>query len=92
MRAANPAIPTLEGMENPAGYTCFDQKDISNLATFKKRCDVLKLDLKDTQSTLQKCIDHGAPASAWWADPKIVIGGFAISVGVGALIGAAIAK
>lgn len=85
-------IPTIEGMANPSGFTCFSQSEIGALANYKKACDVCKLDLKDTKETLQKCVDHGAPASAWWADPKIVIGGFAVSLGVGALIGAIIAK
>ena len=76
----------------PAGYSCFSPDEIKSLAAFKKSCDVCRLDLNDTKSTLQKCIDHGAPATAWWADPKIVIGGFAVSIGIGALIGVALSK
>ena len=77
---------------NPANYTCFSADEIKSLATYNKSCDVCKLDLNDTRTTLEKCVDHGAPATAWWADPKIVIGGFAISIGVGALIGVALSK
>ena len=85
-------VPSLEGHENPSGYSCFSGHEIKSLANFKKKCDVCKLDLADTKKTLQKCVDHGAPATAWWADPKIVIGGFAVSLGVGALIGVALSK
>ncbi len=66
-------IPTIE-----KSY-CFSQVDIGHLASYKKSCDVCKLDLLDTKETLKKCVDHGAPASSWWSDPKIVISGFVVS-------------
>lgn len=77
---------------NPSGFSCFSPIEIRNLAEFKKSCDVCKLDLKDTKKTLQTCVDHGAPATAWWADPKIIVGGFAVSFGLGAIIASGVLK
>lgn len=93
MRAEELELKNLAIEANtPAGTMCLDQYEIKDLAAFKKSCDVCRLDLKSTQNTLKKCVDHGAPATAWWADPKIVVGGIAISLGLGAIIGMAIAK
>ena len=85
-------LPPIENAANPSGFTCYSPEEIRALANYKKGCDVCKLNLKDTKNTLQKCIDHGAPATQWWADPKLVVGGFVISIGVGALIGATLLK
>lgn len=94
MRAVElePAMLTTGVNQNDPGHLCMDDGELKDLAAFKKSCDVCKLNLKDTQAAYQVCVDQGAPATAWWADPKIVIGGFAITLGLGALIGVALSK
>lgn len=83
----------IDGVKpQPSGYSCFSPEDIGHLATYKKTCDVCKYDLRATKSTLQNCIDHGAPATKWWADPNIVIGGFAISLSLGVMLGVMLDK
>lgn len=72
--------------------SCFTPQEISHLAKYKKSCDVCKLDLADTKKAFDKCVNAGAPATAWWADPKLVVGGFAISFGFGALLGVVLSK
>ena len=84
-RADFPKIP--EGYITPAESTCYSKDEIGALANYKKSCDVCKMNLKDTEITLNKCIDAGAPATKWWADPKFVVGGFALSFTVGAILG-----
>ncbi len=75
------------GYETPGGSTCFDAGEIKDLANYKKNCDLCKLNLADTQATLDKCVSAGSPAAKWWADPKIVVGGFALSFTLGAVVG-----
>lgn len=75
------------GYETPGASTCFDAGEMKDLANYKMGCDVCKANLRDTEATLQKCISAGAPATKWWADPKFVVGGFALSFSVGLVVG-----
>ena len=84
-KAEFPKIP--EGYLTPAESTCYDKEEMSSIANFKKGCDLCQMNLKDTEITLNKCIDAGSPATKWWADPKFVVGGFALSFTLGAIVG-----
>jgi len=85
VRADSPQIPN--GLETPFGAVCFDQQEMSDLANFKKGCDVCKMDLIDTTTTLTKCANAGSPATKWWADSKFVLGGFAFTFTLGVVAG-----
>jgi len=84
-KAEFPAIP--DGYITPAESTCYSKDEIGALANYKKSCDVCRLDLKDTEATLSKCVNSGSPATKWWADPKFVVGGFVLSFTIGAIVG-----
>lgn len=86
------ATQSVRAQSSTNELSCFTPQEISHLAAFKKSCDVCKLDLADTKKAFDKCVDAGAPAKAWWADPKLVVGGFAISLSVGALLGVVLSK
>jgi len=73
------------GYVTPSGATCYDQDEMKDLASFKKSCDVCKLDLKDTTNTLGECVNYNP--SKWWNDPKLIIGGFVVSLSVGIVAG-----
>jgi hypothetical protein len=82
----------LKAEPNPAQFSCFSPVEMSYLAAYKKSCDVCTRDLKDTKGTLGKCIDGGASATRWWADPTFIIGGFAVSLSLGIVAGVLLAK
>jgi len=77
---------------NPSEHSCFSNIEVGYLAAYKKECDVCHKNLGDTKRTLQSCISNGAPATRWWADPSIVIGGWVIGLSLGAAIGVLVAK
>lgn len=66
--------------------------DVKDLAAFKKDCDATKLDLADCNQALADCVLEGAPPSAWWSNPTVIIGGFAVSAGLGVLVAAALSN
>jgi hypothetical protein len=70
----------------------FSNEQIAALAKYKKHCDVVKLNLESTKKTLKKCKDRGAPVKQWWSDPYLVIGGMAVSLSVGVIVGVLIKK
>jgi hypothetical protein len=61
-------------------------EDLRNLRTYKEDCDVQKLNLKTCRENLNECIEnHGKPVS-WYQKPIFMIGGFALSFSLGALL------
>lgn len=79
-KAQNLKIPSGNSLGDS---TCFDLVEMKSLATYKKSCDVCKLDLEDTNKTLSACAAVGSSEEKWWSDPKFVIGGFVVSFSVG---------
>ena len=72
--------------EQATAMLCLNEEEQDNLAAFKLNCDAQELDLIKCKSTLDACINQGAPPSYWWAEPAIVVGGLVISAGIGALV------
>lgn len=45
---------------NPAGLTCLSLYETKMVADYKKNCDVLEANLKDTEQVLQQCMGMNA--------------------------------
>ena len=78
--------------EPKSDLTCYGPQQVSALAVYKKACDVCKLDLSDTQKALDRCYQNGKPSTDWWAAPTVIVGGMALSVSLGVLIGIAVSR
>lgn len=79
--------PEMVKAENDPGHICFDDEQLKDLRGYKNKCDLCQADLLDTRAALTACKNAGKPENSWWADPEIVIGGLAISLSFGVLIG-----
>lgn len=75
------------GYETPGASTCFDSGEMKDLANYKKSCDLVKVNLIDTEKTLSECVNSEPCVGKWWADPQFVVGGFALSFTVGIIAG-----
>lgn len=77
---------------NPAGFTCYSKLEMKSLATFKKNCDVCKLDLAETQKELENCVKGEHSSGHWYSEPGWQIAGLTVTFSIGILVGLALNK
>ena len=75
------------GNPNEVGMDCFNTQEISQLASFKKDCDVCQLDLNACKNTMSAVVEGELPAVQWYQQPEIIIGGMVVTFSLGILVG-----
>lgn len=70
-----------------SGKLTLKQSDIKALATYKRSCDLCKLDLMETKLALDRCYKTSGCKTEWWQEPEFIVGGITMSFITGAILG-----
>ena len=79
------AVPPPKNPTN-SELRCLSPGQVSALANREVQCQKLQSDLALTQKAYEDAVKAPSAADHWWADPKIVIGGFVITATASALL------
>lgn len=80
-------VPTPSNLPIGNAFTkCLDEKQVKALANREIQCQKLSIDLDLTKKAYEDSIKAPHQNEAWWADPKIVIGGFVVTAALTALV------
>lgn len=63
---------------DPAGFTCYDETEIHDIAVFKKSCDLAEKNLETMKEQYGKCLSIN-PCEKSWTDSRAVFWGSVLS-------------
>ncbi len=79
-------LPTPTANPKPEFIKTLNLEQAKALANREIQCQKCEADLRLTKAAYEDAIKAPKQNEAWWADPKIVIGGFVVTASVTALL------
>lgn len=81
-------IPNLDKAQlNPAGSICFDGREIKQIASFKKECELNELNMKTYQEQYEKCRSKDLCKKSYLDSEAVFWGSVLAALGGGFLLG-----
>jgi hypothetical protein len=77
------------GQTNPVtvpSNICFTPVEAHGLAEMKIQGEKDHADLADCHAAYHSCVENAHPSIQWFQEPTVIVGGFALSIGLGMLI------
>lgn len=72
--------------DNPIGGRYLEPNEVKELKNYVVNCEIAHKNLKSTEKSLDTCINE-PNGTRWYQEPRIIVGGMVLSLGVGLGLG-----